>query len=140
MFVGNLTPLLIITGACGLAGGEFAQLRLSLLQNAMLVAGIVTLVQLFSIGPVGGKVPVLWVLLPDLSGVFNSVAASMGGGVLAYGAIMGASIIGGLFETVLGFFLKAPSKILSGGGNRYGRYVDWSEPDLCRHQFLRRRK
>ena len=26
MFVGNLTPLLIITGACGLAGGEFAQL------------------------------------------------------------------------------------------------------------------
>ncbi len=39
-------------------------------------------------------------------GVFNSVAATMGGGVLAYGAIMGASIIGGLFETVLGFFLK----------------------------------
>ena len=26
--------------------------------------------------------------------------------VLAYGAIMGASILGGLFETVLGFFLK----------------------------------
>ena len=24
MFVGNLTPLLIITGACGIAGGEFA--------------------------------------------------------------------------------------------------------------------
>ena len=30
----------------------------------------------------------------------------MGGGLLAYGAIMGASIIGGLFEAVLGFFLK----------------------------------
>ena len=41
-------------------------------------------------------------------GVFNSVATSMGGGVLAYGAIMGASIIGGLFETVFrNFFLKA---------------------------------
>ena len=24
MFVGNLTPLLIITSACGIAGGEFA--------------------------------------------------------------------------------------------------------------------
>ena len=24
MFVGNLTPLLMITGACGIAGGEFA--------------------------------------------------------------------------------------------------------------------
>ena len=54
MFVGNLTPLLI-TGACGLAGGEFADLRVTLLQNAMLVAGIVTLVQLYSIGPIGGK-------------------------------------------------------------------------------------
>jgi NCS2 family nucleobase:cation symporter-2 len=30
----------------------------------------------------------------------------MGGGVLAYGAIMGASVIGGIFEAVLGFFLK----------------------------------
>ena len=59
MFVGNLTPLLIITGACGIAGGEFADLQLQLLQNAMLVAGIVTLVQLFSIGPVGGKVPII---------------------------------------------------------------------------------
>ena len=106
MFVGNLTPLLIITGACGLAGGEFAQLQLSLLQNAMLVAGIVTLVQLFSIGPVGGKVPIIMGTSSGFIGVFNSVAASMGGGVLAYGAIMGASIIGGLFETVLGFFLK----------------------------------
>lgn len=46
MFVGNLTALLIITGTCGLAGGEFADLQLSLLQNAMLFAGIVTLIQL----------------------------------------------------------------------------------------------
>ena len=106
MFVGNLTPLLIITSACGLAGGEFADLQISLLQNAMFVAGIVTLVQLFSIGPVGGQVPIIMGTSSGFLGVFNSVAASMGGGVLAYGAIMGASILGGLFETVLGFFLK----------------------------------
>ena len=106
MFVGNLTPLLIITGACGIASGEFADLQLHLLQNAMLVAGIVTLVQLFSIGPVGGNVPIIMGTSSGFIGVFKSVAATMGGGVLAYGAIMGASIIGGLFETVLGFFLK----------------------------------
>ena len=106
MFVGNLTPLLIITGACGIAGGEFADLQLHLLQNAMLVAGIVTLIQLFSVGPIGGKVPIVMGTSSGFIGVFNSVAASMGGGVLAYGAIMGASIIGGLFEGVLGFFLK----------------------------------
>ena len=106
LFVGNLTPLLIITSACGLAGGEFADLQVSLLQNAMFVAGVVTLVQLFSIGPVGGQVPIIMGTSSGFLGVFNSVAASMGGGVLAYGAIMGASILGGLFETVLGFFLK----------------------------------
>ena len=106
MFVGNLTPLLIITGACGIASGEFADLQLHLLQNAMLVAGIVTLVQLFSIGPVGGNVPIIMGTSSGFIGVFKSVAATMGGGVLAYVAIMGASIIGGLFETVLGFFLK----------------------------------
>jgi NCS2 family nucleobase:cation symporter-2 len=106
MFVGNLTPLLIITSACGLSGGEFADLQITLLQNAMLVAGIVTLIQLFSIGPIGGKVPIIMGTSSGFIGVFNSVAATMGGGVLAYGAIMGASLIGGLFETVLGFFLK----------------------------------
>jgi len=106
MFVGNLTPLLIITSACGIAAGEFAELQLSLLQNAMLIAGIVTLVQLFAIGPVGGKVPIIMGTSSGFIGVFNSVAASMGGGIIAYGAMMGASILGGLFETVLGFFLK----------------------------------
>lgn len=106
MFVGNLTPLLIITGACGISGGEFADLQLSLLQNAMLVAGIVTLVQLWSIGPVGGQVPIIMGTSSGFIGVFNSVAATMGGGVIAYGAIMGASIIGGIFEGILGFFLK----------------------------------
>ena len=106
MFVGNLTPLLIITGACNIASGEFAELQLHLLQNAMLVAGIVTLVQLFSIGPIGGNVPIVMGTSSGFLGVFNSVAATMGGGVVAYGAIMGASIIGGLFEGVLGFFLK----------------------------------
>ena len=106
MFVGNLTPLLIITGVCGIASEEFASLQISLLQNAMLIAGLITLLQLFAIGPIGGKVPIIMGTSSGFIGVFKSVAATMGGGVAAYGAIMGASIIGGLFETVLGFFLK----------------------------------
>ncbi len=107
MFVGNLTPLLVITGACGLAGNaEFADLRVALLQNAMLVAGIVTLIQLFSIGPIGGKVPIIMGTSSGFIGVFSGVAATMGSGILTYGAMMGASLLGGLFEGVLGFFLK----------------------------------
>ena len=99
MFVGNLTPLLIITAACGIeAGGE---LQVALLQNAMLIAGIVTLVQVFTIGPVGGKLPIVMGTSSGFIGVCQSVAGVMGNGVVAYGAIMAAS-----FETVLGSFLK----------------------------------
>ncbi len=110
MFVGNLTPLIIICGACGLIADEPA-LYVSLLQNAMLVAGLVTLVQLFSIGPIGGQVPIIMGTSSGFLGVMRSVAATMGGGVIAYGAILGASIIGGLFETVLGFFIKPLRKL-----------------------------
>lgn len=104
MFVGNLTPILIITAACG--SEDFAALQVTLLQNAMLIAGIVTLVQLFAIGPIGGKVPIIMGTSSGFIGVFQSVVEIMGGGVAAYGAIMGASLIGGLFETVLGAFLN----------------------------------
>ena len=106
MFVGNLTPLLIITGACGLVGAEFADLQVELLQNAMIVAGIVTLVQLYAIGPIGGKVPIIMGTSSGFIGAFNSVVGVMGGGAAAYGAIMGASVLGGLFESVLGFLIK----------------------------------
>ena len=110
MFVGNLTPLIIICGACGIAAEDPA-LYVTLLQNAMLVAGLVTLVQLYAIGPIGGKVPIIMGTSSGFLGVMKGVAASMGGGIIAYGAILGASIIGGLFETVLGFFIKPLRKL-----------------------------
>jgi uracil-xanthine permease len=108
MFVGNLTPILIITSACAAMSDaeQFAAIQVSLLQNAMLIAGVVTLIQLFAIGPVGGKVPIIMGTSSGFIGVFQSVAKVMGGGILGYAAIMGASIIGGLFEGVLGFLLK----------------------------------
>ena len=82
MFVGNLTPLLIITAACGIeAGGD---LQVALLQNAMLIAGIVTLVQVFTIGPVGGKLPIVMGTSSGFIGVCQSVAGVMGNGVLLY--------------------------------------------------------
>ena len=117
MFVGNLTPLLIITSACGIAGGEFADLQVTLLQSAMFVAGIVTLVQLFTIGPVGGAVPIIMGTSSGFIGVFNSVVGTMGGGVLAYGAIMGASIIGGV----------------RAGGHPVLQALDHRFPQLLRH-------
>jgi NCS2 family nucleobase:cation symporter-2 len=46
MFVGNLSPLLIIMGVCSITAGEsLGELRVSLLQNAMIIAGAVTLLR-----------------------------------------------------------------------------------------------
>ncbi len=104
MFAGNLTPIILIAGGCGIAAGS--ELQVAILQNAMLIAGIVTLVQLFTIGPVGGRLPIVMGTSSGFIGVCSSISKLMGGGVVAYGAILGASIVGGLFETVLGFFLK----------------------------------
>jgi uracil-xanthine permease len=114
MFVGNLTPLLIITNLCAaIAGSEdLIVMQVSLLQNAMLIAGVVTLIQLFAIGPVGGKVPIIMGTSSGFIGVFQSVANAMGGGVSAYGAIMGASLLGGIFEAVLGFCIKPIRRLL----------------------------
>lgn len=105
MFVGNLTPLILITGGAGCAINDHA-LLVTLLQNAMLIAGIVTLLQIFAVGPVGARLPIVMGTSSGFIGVCKSVALTLGGGTYAYGAILGASFIGGLFESVLGFFLK----------------------------------
>lgn len=105
MFVGNLTPIILITGGAGCAIQD-SGLLVTLLQNAMLIAGIVTLLQIFAVGPVGAKLPIVMGTSSGFIGVCQNMAVSLGGGTYAYGAIMGASLIGGLFESVLGFFLK----------------------------------
>ena len=114
MFVGNLTPLLIITNLCAAVGGaeDLIAMQVTLLQNAMVMAGVVTLIQLYAIGPVGGKVPIIMGTSSGFIGVFQSVANSLGGGIAAYGAMMGASLIGGIFEGILGFCIKPLRKLL----------------------------
>ena len=103
MFVGNLTPILVIGGACSLGDSG---LMVPVIQNAMLVAGLVTLVQLWTIGPIGARLPCVMGTSSGFIGVMSGVAGSMGGGVVAYGAILGACFIGGIFEMILGFMLK----------------------------------
>ncbi len=108
MFVGNLTPLLIVTSACGLAGAEFADVQLSLLQNAMWIAGVVTLIQLFRHWPRRRqRCPSSWARLQETSSACSTRWLHRWAAALSPMApSWGASLIGGLFEAVLGFFLK----------------------------------
>lgn len=75
MFVGNLTPILLITGPlyCDLEHG----IQIAIIQNAMLIAGLVTLVQLFTIGPVGAKLPIVMGTSSGFIGVAQSISQIM---------------------------------------------------------------
>lgn len=96
MFVGNVSPLLVIAGIIGMDSGMLT----SLIQNAMFIAGIATLVQLYPICGVGSGLPVV---MGTSSGFVGMASA---GASLGYGSIMGASLVGSIIETIIGFFIK----------------------------------
>ena len=104
MFVANLTPITIIASAGGLSQAEIA----ILLQNAMFVAGIATLIQLFPIWKVGSKLPIVMGVSFTFVTVLSTVAANFG-----YPAVIGAVICGGIFEGIIGLFAKYWRKIIS---------------------------
>ena len=62
MFLGNISPLLIIAGMLGLS----PDLKSALIQNAMFIAGAVTLVQLYPVWKLVRSFQSLWVLVLDL--------------------------------------------------------------------------
>ena len=104
MFVANLTPITIIAGAGGLSQAEIA----ILLQNAMFIAGIATLIQLFSVWKIGSRLPIVMGVSFTFVTVLSTVAVNYG-----YPAVIGAVICGGIFEGTLGLFAKYWRKIIS---------------------------
>ncbi|AOT72532.1 uracil-xanthine permease family protein [Geosporobacter ferrireducens] len=97
MFAGNVTVPLIIAGALGLTVGE----KTFLIQCAMFVAGITTLIQTNRIGPVGANLPI--VMGTSFGFVPTSIAI---GKQFGLSGILGAAFVGGFFEAILGYFLK----------------------------------
>ena len=104
MFVANLTPITIIAAAGGLSQAEIA----ILLQNAMFIAGIATLIQLFPLWKIGSKLPIVMGVSFTIVTVLSTVAANYG-----YPAVIGAVICGGIVEGTLGLFAKYWRKIIS---------------------------
>lgn len=104
MFVANLAPITIIASAGGLAKEEIAVL----LQNAMFIAGIATLIQLFPIWKIGARLPIVMGVSFTFVTVLCTVAANYG-----YPAVVGAVICGGIFEGIIGLFAKYWRKIIA---------------------------
>ena len=104
MFVANLTPITIIAAAGGLAQAEIAML----LQNAMMVAGIATLIQLYPIWKIGSGLPIVMGVSFTFVAALSAVAAQYG-----YSAVIGAVIVGGIFEGTLGLMAKYWRKLIA---------------------------
>ena len=106
MFVSNVTPAIIVAGAAGFGFGsnspDFPEL-LYLIQMSMLFAGIATLLQTITIGPVGAALPIVqgtsFAFLPIM------IPLVAGQGVDALAALFGGVIIGGLFHACIGLFI-----------------------------------
>lgn len=103
MFVSNITPIMILAAAVGLDSAMSA----ALIQNCMVIAGIGTLVQLFPVWRVGSRLPIVM----GISFTFLSLAISIAG-AYGMGTLIGAVIIGGLVEGLLGLFVKYWIKLI----------------------------
>ena len=97
MFVANIAPIMIVAGACGLT----AQNTAALIQTAMIVAGIGTLVQLFSVWRLGARLPIVMGISFTFVSIFCYVGPRWG-----YEAVIGAVLVGGCIEGILGLFAK----------------------------------
>ncbi|MCK5779911.1 MAG: purine permease [Psychrilyobacter sp.] len=97
MFVSNLAPILIVGGVIGIPSEKIT----FLIQCTMFIAGVNTLIQAYRIGPIGARLPVV----VGTSFAFVPVAISIG---LKYGfeGVLGAALVGGLFEAFIGLFMK----------------------------------
>ena len=87
MFVANIAPIFIVAAASGLSTADSA----SLIQSAMLIAGIGTLIQLFPIFKIGSGLPIVM----GISFTFVSVFCYLGP-TYGYNAIVGAVLVGGV--------------------------------------------
>ena len=104
MFVANIAPIIIVAAACGLSASESA----GLIQSAMIIAGIGTLIQLFPIWKIGSGLPIVM----GISFTFVSVMCYIGP-TYGYNAVVGAVLVGGIIEGVLGLFAKYWTKLIT---------------------------
>lgn len=105
MFVANLSPIAIICAAAqpALSTAEIAML----VQNAMFVAGIATMIQLYPVWKVGSKLPIVMGVSFTFVTILSTIGANYG-----YPTVIGCVMIGGIFEGTLGLFAKYWRKLI----------------------------
>lgn len=93
MFVANIAPILIVTGVVKMPASEAG----AVVQAAMIIAGIGSLLQMYPFFRLGSGLPVIMGISFTFVSVFCVIGLKYG-----YGAILGAVLIGGVLEGILG--------------------------------------
>ncbi len=105
MFVSNLAPITIVAAA---AQPALSQVQIGmLLQNAMFIAGIATMLQLYPVWKVGSGLPIVMGVSFTFVTILCSIAANYG-----YPTMLGAVLVGGIMEGTLGLFGRALLKYI----------------------------
>lgn len=101
--VGVVTPALLVSNACGLSAAD----KTILVQASLLISALTTFVQLFTLGPIGARLPVImgvsFAYIPTLLAI---------GGEFGIGAIFGAEIVGGIAAIIVGLSVKRLKALL----------------------------
>ncbi len=111
MFVANLTPIILIATVAKFAGRDtgISEIELaSLVQASMFIAGIGTLIQLYPIWKIGSRLPVVMGVSFTFVGTLSFIASTYN-----IETMVGAVIVGGIFEGLLGLSYKYWKKLVS---------------------------
>lgn len=104
MFVANITPIIIVAAASGLSSTQTAKL----IQAAMIIAGIGTMIQLYPVWKIGSRLPIVM----GISFTFVSILCFIGS-QYGYPTVVGAILVGGIIEGVLGLFARYWRKVIT---------------------------
>lgn len=103
MFVSNITPIIILANVVNIDPA----LSAALVQNCMIIAGIGTLIQLYPIWRIGSRLPIVMGISFTFLSLAIAIASTQG-----MGTLMGAVIIGGIVEGLLGLFPNQWTKLI----------------------------
>ena len=110
MFVANITPIMIICGLAQVNGHPLTDdphMTATLIQNCIFIAGVASLIQIAGIWKIGSRLPIIMGIS------FTFLAAMIGAATKDYNIAMGAVIVGGCIEGILGLCYKYWKGILS---------------------------
>lgn len=104
MFVANIAPIFIVAAASNLKETDIV----FLIQTAMIFAGIGTFIQLYPVWKLGAKMPIVTGISFTFVAVFCEIGITYG-----YSYILGAVLLGGILQFLLGLTAKYWIKLIS---------------------------